>query len=483
MNISSFVNQITQTISDASGVKSETMPVTVAEESLRNGLEMILAKGTGQSVTGEILQINGREILLELGENQLLQARLESGELPQTGQRMTFQIQNASGEKISLKPLFENLNQSSQLTSALKAAGLPITDSLVQMVKDMMQEGLPIDRRSLLQMNQAMNRNQGVPTVTLAQMQRLGIPLETNMVQQFQNYRSYEHQLTDSLTELADSFVDSFTQLLERNGSEEGLHFVQDVLGQLSRVNSDQSNTLHVLQEVLDQINQSGGNESASNELVEKMEKLFEKNEFKQLLRETFNEQFLLKPEEVGTEGSVEKLYEKLNQQMKSLNDLLSTTDRADTPLARTVMNLNQNLDFMNAVNQSYAYVQIPLKLYDRETSGELFVYTNKKNLSRKEGTISALLHLDMEHLGSVDVHVTLDQGQKVATKFYLQDDDALNLVAENIDLLNERLSRRGYTVNAEFISRNETTSILEEMLDQSKNISILSDTSFDVRA
>lgn len=43
-----------------------------------------------------------------------------------------------------------------------------------------------------------------------------------------------------------------------------------------------------------------------------------------------------------------------------------------------------------------------------------------------------------MEYLGSVDVHVTLSQGQKVATKFYLQDDAALDLIAEHIDLLND---------------------------------------------
>ena len=34
---------------------------------------------------------------------------------------------------------------------------------------------------------------------------------------------------------------------------------------------------------------------------------------------------------------------------------------------------------------------------------------------------------------------------QKVATKFYLQDDSALDLIADNIDILNKRLSDRGF--------------------------------------
>ena len=129
MNISSFVNQITQTITDAANGNTGNLSPSALEESIRNGLEAILSKGSGQSVTGEVLQMNGNEILLSLGENQLLQARLEGGAMPRTGQLMTFQIQNMAGNKILLTPLFENLNQNSNISTALKAAGLPLTDA------------------------------------------------------------------------------------------------------------------------------------------------------------------------------------------------------------------------------------------------------------------------------------------------------------------------------------------------------------------
>ena len=105
MNISSFVNQITQTITDAANGNTGNLSPSALEESIRNGLEAILSKGSGQSVTGEVLQMNGNEILLSLGGNQLLQARLEGGAMPKTGQLMTFQIQNMAGNKILLTPL------------------------------------------------------------------------------------------------------------------------------------------------------------------------------------------------------------------------------------------------------------------------------------------------------------------------------------------------------------------------------------------
>ena len=537
MNISSFVNQITQTITDATNGNTGNLSPSALEESIRNGLETILARGSGQSVTGEVLQMNGNEILLSLGENQLLQARLEGGAMPKLGQLMTFQIQNTSGNKISLTPLFENLNQNSNISTALKAAGLPMTDQMIQMVKDMMQEGLPIDRQSLYQMNRAMNLNQGVPTTTLAQMQRLGIPLEEQMIQQFQNYQNYEHQITGSLSDLTDAFTESFLQLSGEHGAQEGLSFVKDVLGQfvpesipegegngeegriqgqmnpdgsnisgsakdfeetglykelkslgapdemLQNLAANKGNTQQFLKDLLQLIDRNLSGAEKTADFSDKLGRFLQGNEFKQLLKETLNEQLLLKPDEVAEEGRVDQLYEKLNQQMKSLNSLLSDPARGDTALAKTVTNLNQNIDFMNAMNQNFSYIQIPLKMYNKEASGELFVYTNKKSLAKKDGNVSALLHLDMEYLGSVDVHVTLSQGQKVATKFYLQDDSSLDLIADHIDLLNERLNKRGYSMNAEFIHRDTETNVMSEILDQSKNISVLAGTSFDVRA
>ena len=479
--------------------------------------------------------MNGNEILLSLGENRLLQARLEGGAMPKMGQLMTFQIQNMAGNKISLTPLFENLNQNSNISMALKAAGLPLSEQMIRMVKDMMQEGLPIDRQSLYQMNRALNLNQGVPTATLAQMQRLGIPLEADMIRQFQNYRNYEHQITGSLSDLTDAFTESFLKLSEELGVQEGLSFARDVLGQfvskegipegdasqdpgavqnqpdgqadglqkdfmesafyknlkeldasnvqLSNLVSNKGNGQQVLKEVLHLIDQNLKGEVITPNFGERLGELLEGKEFKQLFKETLNKQLLLEPSEVAEEGKVGQLYEKLNHQMKSLNALLSDLARGDTPLAKTVTNLNQNMDFMNAINQNFSYIQIPLKMYNKETSCELLVYTNKKSLAKKDGNVSALLHLDMEYLGSVDVHVTLSQGQKVATKFYLQDDFALDLIMEHIDLLNDRLNKRGYSMNAEFINRNTETNVLSEILDQSKNISVLSGTSFDVRA
>lgn len=210
--------------------------------------------------------------------------------------------------------------------------------------------------------------------------------------------------------------------------------------------------------------------------------KLLDGKEFKQVLKNEMNRQWLLMPEEVAEENSVDKLYERLNNQIKQLQQALSQTVKSDTPLAKTVANVSGNIEFMNQLNQMFTYVQLPLKMQNQSANGELFVYTNKKSLAKKDGTVSALLHLDMEHLGSIDVHISLTE-QKVATKFYLKDDSALDLIEANIDLLNNRLNQRGYSVSAQFLKQEEDGSVMDEILKQNKNVSILAGYSFDARA
>ena len=379
-------------------------------------------------------------------------------------------------------------------------------------------------------MNRLVNANPAANLQTLVQMQRLSLPVTPENIAQFEAYKNYQHQLGQSLSDMMDAFTQSFKEIADSDNLQEGLSFYRDVLGALldgaeetafdespealagqGKGAGDMAGTLPLsgkeLSELARQLKQAGFPEEMTNavinnrmggkELLNELQRLLSQGdwpdkkslmelldgkEFKQILKNEMGRQWLLSPEEVAEEKSVDKLYERLNNQMNRLNQALSQSPRADTPLAKTVANVSNNINFMNQLNQMFTYVQIPLKMQGQNANGELFVYTNKKSLAKKDGSVSALLHLDMEHLGSMDVHVSMTS-QKVATKFYLQDDSALDLIADNIDILNKRLSDRGYSMNAEFINKEEGTSVMDEILKQGKNISALAGYSFDARA
>ena len=171
---------------------------------------------------------------------------------------------------------------------------------------------------------------------------------------------------------------------------------------------------------------------------------IFSDKAFQKLITEQLKEQWTLRPEEVAQSEKVEELYRRMNRQLKGLQLALDTGGQGESAAFKAVTNLSQNLDFMNQINQMYSYIQLPLQLKGSDAHGDLYVYTNKRSLAENDGKVSALLHLDMEHLGALDVYVTLESG-KVATKFTVADDATLDFLEAHMDILTQRLKKRGY--------------------------------------
>ena len=115
---------------------------------------------------------------------------------------------------------------------------------------------------------------------------------------------------------------------------------------------------------------------------------------------------------------------------------------------------------------------------------GDLYVYRNKNKKFSEDGSVSAVLHLDMEHLGPVDVYVKMLEN-KVTTNFYVADDSVLDLINDNIHILNERLEKRGYSMKVNMMLHDDKDgedAAVDEMLSVSKK-TLISTTSFDARA
>ena len=214
----------------------------------------------------------------------------------------------------------------------------------------------------------------------------------------------------------------------------------------------------------------------------EAVRQLFSSEGFQKIFRDKISSQWTLTAPEDVEKKEVTKLYERLNAQTRQLTQALSEAVKADSPLFKTVQNIRENVEFMNQLNQMYAYVQLPLKFGKGNAHGDLYVYTNRKNLAKKDGSVSAFLHLDMEHLGMVDVYVAMEQG-KINTNFCLENEESLLLLERNMHLLTKRLTDKGYQAQTKLTLKETPGNVMEEMIEQDKNISVISEQSFDVRA
>ena len=152
------------------------------------------------------------------------------------------------------------------------------------------------------------------------------------------------------------------------------------------------------------------------------MTKLFGSKEFAAILKNRAEKQWLLEPEQLREASKVSDLYERLDHQMKQMENVMKAAGVTQNSFVQTAADIRSNVEFMNQINQVYTYVQLPLKLSGQNASGDLYVYTNKKNLNDPEAELTAFLHLDLDNLGSTDVSIRM-KDKNVKTNFYIADD------------------------------------------------------------
>lgn len=205
---------------------------------------------------------------------------------------------------------------------------------------------------------------------------------------------------------------------------------------------------------------------------------------YRALVRNVMEKQWLLKPEELTTEHKVEELYERLDRQLGQMEKVLKEFGQNTQQLTNTAANVRENIQFMNQLNQTYAYVQIPLKLAGQNAHSDLYVYTDKRKARQKDGELTAFLHLDLDHLGSTDVSIKLHQ-KKVTTNFYIKDDVSYQLLMDHLDELERRLNEKGYHAKIHVENQEEKVNFVEDLLKQGTPSAggMVHRYSFDVRA
>lgn len=211
------------------------------------------------------------------------------------------------------------------------------------------------------------------------------------------------------------------------------------------------------------------------------VQKFFGSKEYRSVLKELMQEQWLVRPKELDGE-QVKEAYKKLVQQTSQLEQIVRSTGLEQQQFTQTTADIRGNVEFMNQLNQIYTYVQLPLKLSGQNASGDLYVYTNKKNLNDPDTELSAFLHLDLDNLGSTDVSVKMLR-KNVKTNFYFSDDGSYELVQKHLPILEAKLNQKGYTCTFTVTNEEKNVDFVQDFLRKDyPSAGTLHRYSFDVR-
>ncbi|BCJ93635.1 hypothetical protein acsn021_12040 [Anaerocolumna cellulosilytica] len=249
--------------------------------------------------------------------------------------------------------------------------------------------------------------------------------------------------------------------LTGESSSNEILQYIKDTLESLSSIQSQEAAAFL---------------ETAAKELLTS-------KEFTTLLKDELLSKWSLSPEDLKKPDAVKQLFEGLLRQLQDVKAFSEHASSTTLNAQGQVNNLQENIHFMNSLNHLFTYIQLPLKLKNQYSGGELYVYSKRKSeRSTKEEGISILLHLDMTHLGPLDIYLDLVKNQLIG-KFYLESTEIRDFVSSNINELEEKLIQKGYQFKTEFLTREKSIDIMEDFMNREADLKVKLPNNFDIRA
>ena len=203
MHISDLVGQYNK-------AGSQAEPITKMK-----GVERLVSSvselSNGNVFEGTVNSVKGTKVCLGLSNGTQINARI-SGKVPlQAGQSMFFQVKSNNGTTIEIRPFTVDGNGANlTLLEALKAAGLPTDVKNIQMVNQMMQAQMSIDKNSLGEMARLLQNNPEVNVQTLVEMTRLGLDVNSELAAQYENYMADKQAISSSMNEYVDALTNIF---------------------------------------------------------------------------------------------------------------------------------------------------------------------------------------------------------------------------------------------------------------------------------
>lgn len=170
-----------------------------------------LVKGT--VVKGEVIDLRSNQVTIRLDDGSTLHAKLTTAMDLAIGQRADFFVQETNDVLITLKLLSDGDTSFTEavIDKALEAAGLPKSAHNADIVRSLLDAGLPAGKEMIQKMMQYSAANNGVELSTLTALIKHNLPVTKENAAGLQTYRNFEHRLAGQASSLAASLTEALT--------------------------------------------------------------------------------------------------------------------------------------------------------------------------------------------------------------------------------------------------------------------------------
>lgn len=466
-----------QTILQHANVISQQEPIVSPEGHLPEVLSKLLEDG--QTFQGKVLDIRGQQAEIQVGSATFF-AGLEEGTKLNIGEEVAFQVREHQEGKIVLKANADEAVQNRVFTKILQEASVPVTERNLTAVKEMMNYNMKVDKKAVQDMVRVLNANPQADVKTVVGLKVHEMKVTPENIMQYEKYQAANGKLTVAFDALFEEIREAVkepspklmtalqeaVQLLEEGTVSEGkgvisLGEAEEGSGQLPLPEGGKEALKEMLKEPATQLS------SQAKQCAEKLEKLF-----------------FLKPKMLESHGKeeVREYYSRLEKALDTLIQKQDTTHPRGEGIAAAAKEVQNNLTFMQELNQMSPYVQLPVKLGESKQAGELYILNRRQKKQADGEELTAFLHLTLEYLGVTDVRMSL-KNKSLTTRFSLVDEQAVQLVSKHLDELKLNLEKAGYQVYFHVEEAKPALAPFEQILEADRPSQKIKRFAFDVRA
>nr|WP_276020496.1 flagellar hook-length control protein FliK [Acetivibrio straminisolvens] len=183
-------------------------------------------------------------------------------------------------------------------------------------------------------------------------------------------------------------------------------------------------------------------------------------------------------------EINVKEIYKDIYKKLEIVRNVLQDSNiPGKQEILNKLDNIKSNINFLNELNKHSVYFQIPLKVFDRNTTGELYIL--KRNNGRKRidpQNATVFLSLNTENMGQVDSLINVNR-KNVSINLRLEKDEVYDFIKENYIELYEGLLKKGYKlVDIKYRLIDEKVNLINAQEVLSKEIERIRSRGFDCK-
>jgi len=153
-----------------------------------------------------------------------------------------------------------------------------------------------------------------------------------------------------------------------------------------------------------------------------------------------------IKIDEKGESFNPVKLYKDIDDAIQVMKSTVQQLPQGIREAAATIVNnLDSNVNFINQLNNFSSYVQLPLSIFNKNTTGELYMLKRGPRSKKLDpSNMTVLISLDSNNIGRIDTLLSIDK-RNISTNFRVENSDIFPILKEHHKELYNSLIEKGF--------------------------------------